>query len=132
MRVHEWMTAHPTSIGPDATVAEARRTLRDGGFRHLPVVRCGWLAGMVSDRDVAETSGDQLVRNVMSSPVYTASPDDDVAVVAQSLLAHRINAVPVLTEDGFLLGMITTTDCLLALLDRCSAGPVGTGRTAGD
>ncbi len=68
MKVRDCMSPDPVVVAPDTTVAEARRLLRDWGFRHLPVVvddrggmraalrdRVGGfeLVGMVSDRDVA-------------------------------------------------------------------------------
>ena len=47
----EVMTADPTTIGPDASAIEALRLMRDGGFRHLPIVDQGRLIGIVSLRD---------------------------------------------------------------------------------
>ncbi len=68
MKVRDWMSPGPVAVSPDTSVAEARRLLREMGFRHLPVVADdpagalttvrdrvhGFaLTGMVSDRDVA-------------------------------------------------------------------------------
>jgi acetoin utilization protein AcuB len=117
MRVRTWMTLHPTTITPDTTVLEARGILRRGGFRHCPVVHGGWLVGVVSDKDLTG-SGRDVVGRVMSSPVCTAAPDDDLRSVAESLIVHRIHGMPVLGPDGLLIGMITTTDCLRALLQE--------------
>ena len=115
MRVRDWMTVHPTSITPETTVLGARTLLRREGFHHLPVVQGGWLAGMVTDRDLARADDSAVVRSVMSAPVCTAERDDDVRSVVRLLVKHRIHGMPVLSEDGFLIGMITTTDCLRAL-----------------
>ncbi|MFN2614459.1 MAG: CBS domain-containing protein [Actinomycetota bacterium] len=51
--VAEWMTKGPTTIGPDADVQQALRTMVDGGFRHLPVTEGERVVGMLSIRDVA-------------------------------------------------------------------------------
>ena len=57
--VIEWMTKHPTTVGPDTPVKEALRTMVDGGFRHLPVVdEEQVVAGMVSMRDIARALAD--------------------------------------------------------------------------
>jgi CBS domain-containing protein len=50
--LHEVMTKDPDTIGPDAPAIEALRRMRDGGYRHLPVVdNGGRLVGIVSRRD---------------------------------------------------------------------------------
>jgi CBS domain-containing protein len=51
-RLHEVMTKDPDTIGPDAPAIEALRCMRDGGYRHLPVVDDGGrLVGIVSRGD---------------------------------------------------------------------------------
>jgi CBS domain-containing protein len=48
-----WMTADPISLGPEASVAEARDRMLEEGFRHIPVVEAERLIGIVSLRDVS-------------------------------------------------------------------------------
>ncbi len=50
-RLHEVMTKDPDTIGPNAPAIEALRRMRDGGYRHLPVLDGGRLVGIVSHRD---------------------------------------------------------------------------------
>ena len=45
------MTADPVTIAPSATAIEALRLMRDGGFRHLPIVEEMSILGVVSLRD---------------------------------------------------------------------------------
>jgi CBS domain-containing protein len=47
------MTADPISLGPEASVAEARDRMLEEGFRHIPVVEAERLIGIVSLRDVS-------------------------------------------------------------------------------
>jgi len=47
------MTHNPTTVAPDVDAEDARRTMLDSGFRHLPVVENGKVVGMVSMRDLA-------------------------------------------------------------------------------
>ena len=49
-RVREWMTADPITASPDMDADEARRTMIDNGFRHLPVVDGDTVLGIVSLR----------------------------------------------------------------------------------
>ncbi len=48
-----WMSADPVTLGPDASVTEARDRMLEEGFRHIPVVEAGRLIGIVSLRDVS-------------------------------------------------------------------------------
>lgn len=50
--VTEWMTRHPETIEPDDTTDHAASLMIHGGFRHLPVVEEGHVAGIISIRDL--------------------------------------------------------------------------------
>ena len=50
--VGSWMTTDPVVASPETTAAEALEWMLARGFRHLPVVNGGRVAGMVSIRDV--------------------------------------------------------------------------------
>ena len=52
-------------------------------------------------------------REFMSSPVVTVSPDTSVKDVARLLLRHAISAVPVVTAEGRLVGIVSELDLLL-------------------
>ena len=45
------MTPNPKTLTPDCTTIEALRAMRDGGFRHMPVVSQGKILGIVSRAD---------------------------------------------------------------------------------
>ena len=50
-RLSEVMTAKPLTVPPEASAIEALRLMRDGGFRHLPIVDGEKLVGVISLRD---------------------------------------------------------------------------------
>lgn len=54
--VGQWMTPHPTTIHPDATVRDALELMLARGFRHLPVVEGDRVVGMVSIRDLSRAT----------------------------------------------------------------------------
>ena len=134
MRVREWMSPDPVTVSPSTTVREARQLMRYYGVRHLPVVEHDHVVGMLSDRDVriddnaleliaaASADADEAtgsardVRLVMSSPVHVIGPDEAVEAAARAMLSWRVSALPVVDGQDRLLGLITTTDCLLASL----------------
>jgi CBS domain-containing protein len=51
-RVREWMTKHPETIDGSEATGQAAALMIHGGFRHLPVVEDGKIAGIVSIRDL--------------------------------------------------------------------------------
>ena len=124
MLVRTWMSPDPVSVGATAPVSEARQLLHHYGFRHLPVVAHDRLLGVVSDRDVAacrhghDTFDARPISTIMSSPPLQISVTDTVEAAARVMLSRQISSLPVVDESGALVGMITTTDCLLALLDE--------------
>lgn len=151
MAVRDWMTTDPVVVGPDVEVREARQLMRSRGIRHLPVVADDVLIGIVSDRDVRiddqslrrlqalEQVGELVgegkpVEAIMSPSVHTISPEDSIGDAARLMLSRRISALPVVDEDRKLLGIITTTDCLLVALtidpEIESDDPVAMGATA--
>lgn len=136
MQVRDWMSTDPVTVAVDDTVSHARRLLDTEGVRHLPVVDDMRLVGIISDRDVAIREAalrDAILRHevatlldderpveaVMSVDVHTIGLDTPIDEAARTLVSRRINALPVL-EDGRLVGIITSTDCLLATLDAVS------------
>jgi CBS domain-containing protein len=56
-----------------------------------------------------------LVQDVMSTHPFTATPSTSIADVAQVMLQHRVSQLPVLDEQGSLVGMISQHDLIHAL-----------------
>jgi CBS domain-containing protein len=127
------MTQHPITVTAQTSVLGARRLLHAHHVRHLPVVNAGErVVGMVSDRDVllrdsqvaqalSALQSDLLsgryrrVETIMTAPVHTVAPDEPVSLAANLMLCWQVSGLPVV-DHGRLVGIITTTDCLRALL----------------
>lgn len=58
--LREVMTHRPDTMKPRATAIEALRLMRDGGFRHVPVVDQGVVVGIVSRGDFRGLERDRL------------------------------------------------------------------------
>jgi len=54
------MTPNPHAMPPETKAIEALRLMRDGGFRHVPVVRDGLAVGIVSRDDFRGLERDRL------------------------------------------------------------------------
>lgn len=68
-----------------------------------------------------------LVQDVMTREVVTAEPSTPLSEVADLLVRRRLRAIPVIDEEGHVLGMITDRQVMthfLPFLDDPEAGPV--------
>jgi acetoin utilization protein AcuB len=88
-------------------------------LRCLPVVDNGRLVGIVTDRDLRAHRSDQKSTRVsaaMTSNPVTIGPDASIEEATSAILQRKVGGLPVV-ENGRLVGVITTTDLLKALLD---------------
>ena len=53
------------------------------------------------------------VRDVMTTPVFSVAPSTPLKEVARLLVEHRISGVPVVDDDGTVLGVVSEADFLL-------------------
>jgi acetoin utilization protein AcuB len=118
MKVHEWASPDPETCTPSTTIGAARRALHDLHTHHLPVVDDGRLVGILSDRDLYAPGldDDDEVETVMSTDLFTTTPHEPLSDAALRMLSEGINALPVV-DGEMLVGVITTTDCLMALME---------------
>ena len=96
--------------------------MRDGRFRHLPVLARGHLVGMVSDRDVTATFEHHPIREVMHTDVISVTPDTPIEVAARLMLENKIGALPVVANGGDELAGIVTQSDLFEVLARLLGG----------
>jgi CBS domain-containing protein len=52
--VGDWMTPHPDTASPSATIGEAAAMMLHGGYRHVPIVEADHAVGIVSIRDLMQ------------------------------------------------------------------------------
>ena len=108
--------ASVVSIGPDASVAELVAQLAEHGIGALIVTEGADIVGIVSERDVvrrlhSDGAGvlDGHVRALMTSPVTTCAPGDQVDAIAETMTERRFRHMPVV-EDGQLVGVVSIGD----------------------
>lgn len=123
MQVAARMTPNPVAVTPRDTLAKARALMHAGGFRRLPVVEEGELVGILSERDLRQHLGyleSTRVDGAMTPAPMTVSTQMSVQDAARLLLEHKVGGMPVV-DDGKLVGIVTTSDLLKALLDVIQA-----------
>lgn len=116
MNIQQCMSTDVRICGPEASIREAARTMReiDAGF--LPVGENDRLVGMITDRDittraVAEGMGpDAPVRDVMSPQVHYCYEDDSVEQVAAQMSERQLRRMPVLNRNKRVVGVVSLGD----------------------
>lgn len=110
-----WVIERPYTIGPDATVAEARRRLQQAQVSGLPVVDAnGVLVGLLTRRDLLLARDDETVAARMRprSKLIVAPAGIDLDRAQAILDEHRIEKLPLVDERGRLAGLMTMRDLL--------------------
>jgi acetoin utilization protein AcuB len=119
------MSSPVFTVPDDTTIDGAWEVLTAHRFRHLMVASsAGKLVGIVSDRDILKRArgrashelGKELIRSFMVTEVLTATPDTEIREIARVLFEERIGCMPISSEDGFVVGVITRSDLLRSLL----------------
>ncbi|OQX18649.1 MAG: hypothetical protein BWK76_06990 [Desulfobulbaceae bacterium A2] len=132
MYIANYMTIAPMSITPDTLLPQARELLLSRNFRHLPVVDDNdRLLGIVTDRDIRSAYPSSLssdeerrrileaiaatpISRVMATELTTLTPTatlDDALMVFER---RRVGAIPVVDNDGLLVGIFSIGDLLQA------------------
>ena len=123
--IKDVMTSNPRTVEADAQVVEAARIMRDEDTGIVPVVESGRLTGTVTDRDIvvrliAEGRDAQSasVRDVASTDLVTVDPQQDLDEALRLMAQHQVRRLPVVEEDGRLVGIIAQADVARQSDDR--------------
>ncbi len=131
-KVRDWMTPNPITIDAGATIVEAIHLLKEKNVRRLPVMKNGKLIGIVTERMLLSFSPGKSssldtwelhyllartpVTDAMNRKPNTVTPDTDLADAAQLIHDRKLNGITVVNEQGDLVGILTTTNALEALI----------------
>jgi acetoin utilization protein AcuB len=124
MRVEGYMSHAPITVRDDTDYWEASRIMQQKNLHHIPVVdQDDSIVGILTLRDLkiaATHFGDAHVEvsEVMHRPVVTVTPDDLLADAAAQMVDNRIGGLPVIEAGGRIVGILTETDLLRALIDQ--------------
>lgn len=128
------MTDHVLTLNLTHSLEDAEAMFKEHHIRHLPVVSGDKLIGMLSLTDLqrvsfvdsysdGESSVDTAVYNllsvqqVMNHNVESVDADTPIREVAEALSHKEFHALPV-TQNGHLVGIVTTTDLVKYLLEQ--------------
>ena len=132
MLVRDWMTTGVATVTTESSISDAAALMREKRVKHLPVLKAGKLAGILSDRDIKQylpSKGTSLdiyelnyllaqtkVGDIMKSPVFTVAPETPVEEAAMAMHDRSIGCAPVVEGDR-LVGIISDRDIFKVLVE---------------
>lgn len=125
--IREWMSSPVLTIRPEAAISLAHSIMKEQKIRRLAVVdEHERLVGIITIGDVREASPSDAttlsiwelnylwsqltVSKIMSHDVIVVKPTDTIFEAAKMMLDHKVSGLPVVDDNGKLVGMITESD----------------------
>jgi CBS domain-containing protein len=117
MNVSDLMTKNPETAQMTDSIMDVASTMRDINVGFIPVMNGDVLAGVVTDRDIVVravangmNSEDTSIGEIISSDIQAVSPDTDINEAASIMESNKIRRLPVVDEDGMLIGICSLGD----------------------
>ena len=133
MFVASRMSKHPVTVTSDTSISEAAKIMKKNHFHRMLIVDDGKLVGYFSDRDVMRVAPspattlsryevrellDKLkVKEIMQKKVITVNEGATVEEAALIMYNNKVGGLPVISDVGALVGIITATDILKTFVD---------------
>ncbi|HET8527709.1 MAG TPA: CBS domain-containing protein [Gaiellaceae bacterium] len=115
--IRDLMTTSPRSVESGATAVEAARIMRDEDAGIVPVVEGDKLVGTVTDRDIAvrvvaegKSPESVTVGEIASRELVTIDPQQALDEALRLMARHQVRRLPVVEEDGKLVGIVAQAD----------------------
>jgi CBS domain-containing protein len=122
MRLGDLVSDTPYVCGPETTIVEAAVAMEGSDIGSLAVVEGRDLVGLITERDIRRTVAEGLelaasVSSIMSADPDTFDPDLDVWDAAAWIAESGYRHLPVVDDEGVLLGVVSVRDLLKALVE---------------
>ena len=139
MKIKDLMTTDVVTIGPEASLKDVARVLAERKISGLPVVDAERrVLGIVSEADIlykekgSEEKGGffgwlllegveaeaklaaRTAGEAMTTPVISIGPEKPVAEAAAKMIEYGVNRLPVVDEQGKLVGLVSRADLVRA------------------
>lgn len=145
MQVASIMNRHFTTVQVDARLGDIETHFSRLKVRHVLVLEQRQLAGIITPRDLygalspflgtmAETARDLATRkrrahHIMSRNLVTVVQNTPIVEAARIFLRRDVSCLPVLSEEGALVGLVTWKDLIKHVVKTAKPQPTQTSWT---
>jgi CBS domain-containing membrane protein len=120
------MSRATVTVGPAADWRTLSGLFVDHGFRNLPVVdAASRFLGLIPVQTILRPGAQGLSARHLLQEVATCPPEASLADLLAPLAQGRQTALPIVTADGTLVGMVTKSDIVAALVHHTAQGTQG-------
>lgn len=121
MKVQDVMMRTPACCSPETNLGAAVELLWTRNCGMLPIVDAKKkVIGVVTDRDLCvalgtrnRRPGETTVGEVATGDAYICHGEDDIHDALQEMARHRVRRLPVVDEQGVLVGILSMDDVVL-------------------
>ena len=121
------MTDSPRCVTPETPVAEAARLMKSENVGSLPILEGETVTGIVTDRDIVinavaegKNPSGMPVREVASRELIKINAGDDLSSALQLMANEQVRRLPVVDDDGKLVGILAQADIAREAKDKDS------------
>lgn len=135
-KIRDVMTANPTFVSPEATLATVARKMVEADTGIMPIVDGTTLCGVITDRDIvvrAIAKGADptisIARDFCTPEVDTVSPDTAIAEATATMEERQIRRL-IVWENDRLVGVVSLGDLAMTLPDEAEEVLVEVSKSA--
>jgi len=125
-RVEDYMIREVAYVPVTYTVKQAVDALIASEFHGMPVTEDGRLVGFITAKELLRHYGtpDRPISEIIRKGTVTVNPKMDLDDVARILFRYGLRNVPVIDENGMLLGIISNLDIVRSHIERATPNKV--------
>jgi CBS domain-containing protein len=125
-KVEDYMVRDVQYIPYDFTVEQATERLISTEFHGMPVCCDGILVGFITSKELLRMASKPQanVRDIIRKGTYTVTPQMDLDDAARILFRYGLRNVPVVEENGHLIGIISNLDIVRSHIERATPNKV--------
>ena len=115
MLLKQIMQKKIVTVGPDATIRETAKKMKDYRVGYLLVTNGESIKGCITDRDLViwlasgKDPDGTRIDGIMQSSVITATPETDVFDASKLMARKKVRRLPVV-ENNKLIGLVSVSD----------------------
>ncbi|MFI9654127.1 DUF294 nucleotidyltransferase-like domain-containing protein [Guyparkeria sp. GHLCS8-2] len=116
--VESLLRREPITATPDTPIRQGAEIMTEAQVSALLLLEDGQLVGLVTDRDLrrrciaAGVSVEAPLREIMTETLITVAPTASAFEASLLFSRHNIHHLPVVADDGALVGILSTSDLL--------------------